>query len=184
LKSSSIDARERLLCEGEHLSLKQRGLWEYVERPGNVGGVMIVAVTRQRRLLLVEEYRPPVEGRVISLPAGLAGDEGEAEEPAQAAARELREETGYEAQRLELLGAGPSSPGLASETVSFFLARGVRRVGDPTAEEEITLHTVPLEDVRRWAASRQRGGALIHPLLWAGLYLAFAGCPPKRRGRG
>jgi ADP-ribose pyrophosphatase len=132
---------------------------------------MVVAVTPEGRLLLVEEHRPPVGGRVISLPAGLAGDEGQAEDPAQAAARELREETGYEAEAFELLGGGPSSPGLSSETVSFYLARGVRRAGPPTGEEEITLHAVPVSEVHSWARAREREGFRIHPLLWSGLYL-------------
>jgi ADP-ribose pyrophosphatase len=172
METVSADSRERLLYEGRHLSLKQTGSWEYVERRGKAGGVMVVAVTPDAKLLLVEEYRPPVGGRVVSLPAGLVGDEGAPEEPSEAAARELREETGYEAATLEFLGGGPSSPGLASETVSFFLARGVRRAGEPTAEEEITLHLVTLRAVRDWAQEQARGGALIHPLLWAGLYLA------------
>lgn len=162
---------EKLLYQGRHLSLKQRGSWEYVERRANAGGVLVVAVTPEGRLLLVEEDRPPVGGPVVSLPAGLVGDEG-AEEPAQAAARELVEETGYEAQALEFLGGGPSSPGLAAETVSFFLARGVRRVGEPAPEERITLHAVRPGQIRAWARERERRGASIHPLLWAGLYLA------------
>lgn len=175
--SSFPGAEDRLLYEGRHLSLRQRGSWEYVERRGRAGGVMIVAVTDEGRLLLVEEDRPPVEGRVASLPAGLAGDE-RPEEESEAAARELREETGYEARELRFLGGGPSSPGLSSETVHFFLARGLRRVGEPSEEEAITLHEVPLDSVRDWARAREREGLRIHPLLWAGLYLAF---PPADR---
>jgi ADP-ribose diphosphatase len=134
---------------------------------------MVVAVTPAGNLLLVEEDRPPVGARVISLPAGLSGDQGP-EEESDAAARELREETGFEASELLFLGGGPSSPGLSSETVSFFLARGVRRVGDPAENEPVTLHEVPLERIRAWAREREVAGLRIHPLLWAGLYLAFA----------
>lgn len=172
MEISSADSRERLLYEGRHLSLKQKGSWEYVERRANAAGVMVVAVTPEGGLLLVEEDRPPVGGPVVSLPAGLVGDEGRAEEPSQAALRELREETGYQAQALEFLGGGPSSPGLAAETVSFFLARGVRRAGEPAPQEQIRLHAVPPAQVRSWARDREREGTLIHPLLWAGLYLA------------
>jgi ADP-ribose pyrophosphatase len=173
MEHSPADSHEKLLYEGRHLSLKQRGSWEYVERRGRAGGVMIVAVTAEDELLLVEEYRPPVAANVISLPAGLVGDEGAAEDPAEAAARELREETGYEAAQLEFLGGGPSSPGLAAETVLFYRAHPVRRAGDPTAQEEIRLHAVALRSVREWTRRRNREGAVIHPLLWAGLYLAF-----------
>ncbi len=179
MEVSPAERREQILYEGKHLSLKQKGSWEYVERRWKAGGVLVVAVTADERLLLVEEYRPPVDGRVISLPAGLVGDAPEPEAPIEAAARELREETGYEATRLDFLGSGPSSPGLASESVSFFLAREARKAGRPTAEEEITLHAVPLSEVRAWVRLREREGALIHPLLWAGLYLAF---PPHAPG--
>ena len=174
MEVSSADRQERLLYEGKHLTLKQKGSWEYVERRGKAGGVLVVAVTPEENLLLVEEYRPPVDGQVISLPAGLVGDAPGPETPVVAAARELREETGYEAAGLDFLGAGPSSPGLASESVSFFLAREVRPAGQPTAEEDIRLHAVPLSEVRVWVRRREREGVLIHPLLWAGLYLAFS----------
>jgi len=172
MKTSADDRGERLLYEGKHLSLKQTGAWEYVERRFRASGVMVAAVTTGGELLLVEEYRPPVRARVLSLPAGLVGDAGTAEDPREAAARELREETGFEAASLEFLGEGPSSPGLASESVSFFLARGVRQAGAPTAEEEIALHSVPLPEIRAWTRQRAAGGVLIHPLLWSGLYLA------------
>ena len=166
------ESRERVLFEGRHLSLKQRGSWEYVERRFRAGGVMVVAVTEGGELLLVEEDRPPVRARVISLPAGLVGDDGTPEDPREAAGRELREETGFEAASLEFLGEGPSSPGLASESVAFYRARDIRRAGPATGEEEITLHAVPLDRVREWTRERAAGGARIHPLLWAGLYLA------------
>jgi ADP-ribose pyrophosphatase len=162
---------DRMLYEGRFLSLKETRGWEYVERRGRAGGVLIVAVTDGGNLLLVEEERPPIRGRVISLPAGLVGDEGE-ETAEEAGRRELLEETGYTARAMELLGGGPSSPGLANESVVFYRARSVSRTGPPTGPEAITLHEVPLADVRVWAAERERRGAAIHPLLWAGLYLA------------
>jgi len=172
MKAASAHLRARVLYRGRHLSLRKKGSWEFVERRGRAEGVMIVAVTSQRKLLLVEELRPPVGRSVISLPAGLVGDEGKREKPKEAARRELREETGHEAAALEYLGTGPTSPGLASEIVSFFRARGVRRVGAPSLEEGIRLHAVPLRSVREWTRKRSRNGALVHPLLWAGLYLA------------
>lgn len=162
---------ERMLYEGRFLSLKETRGWEYVERRGRAGGVLIVAVTDEGSLLLVEEERPPIQARVISLPAGLVGDEGP-ESAEEAGRRELLEETGYTARGLEFLGGGPSSPGLANETVAFYRARGVSRAGPPTGPEAITLHEVPLPRVRDWTAERERRGAAIHPLLWAGLYLA------------
>lgn len=161
-----------VLFEGEHLSLLRAARWEYVERRGRAAGVMIVAVTAERKLLLVEEYRVPVRANVLSLPAGLVGDEGRRESARTAARRELREETGYSARAFRFLGAGPVSPGLASEHVSFFLAEGVRRRGEPSGDETITVRSVPLENLREFARRRARAGVEIHAMLWAGLRLA------------
>jgi ADP-ribose pyrophosphatase len=162
---------DEILCEGKHLRFKKRNGWEFVERRDEAAGVMIVAVTADERLLLVEEFRPPLAAHVVSLPAGLVGDEGHAEDPEQAARRELVEETGYECSRLERLGGGPTSPGLSSETMSFFRATGLSRVGDPS-EEGIRVHAIALGDLLRWTDERTRQGVLIHPMLWAGLHLS------------
>ena len=177
-RSNSGDASgDRVLCQGEHLALKKSGDWEYVERRGANSGAMVVALTGDGRLLLVEEERPPVAGRVVSLPAGLVGDEGE-EEPESAAVRELEEETGYECERLVFLGGGPTSPGLSSETVLFFLGRRARPKEGAAPEAGIRLHEVPLGSVVEWARRREESGVQIHPLVWAGLYLAEHAAPP------
>ena len=65
------------LCGGRFLELLKEGRWEYVRRVNANGAVMIVAVTEDGELLLVEEYRVPLHARTIGLPAGISGDEGE-----------------------------------------------------------------------------------------------------------
>ncbi|MCI0538996.1 MAG: NUDIX hydrolase, partial [Verrucomicrobiales bacterium] len=117
--------------EGKHLRVRRCGRWEYVERAKAAGGVAIVAVTDDQKLLLIEQHRVPMGQSVIELPAGLVGDvEGsETEELIEAAKRELIEETGYEARAMIFLMAGPSSPGLTNEVNTMFRARGVRCVG-------------------------------------------------------
>lgn len=82
------------LCRGKFLELLKEGRWEYVRRVNANGAVMIVAVTEDGELLLVEEYRVPLHALTIGLPAGISGDEGE-ESTLQSARRELEEETGY-----------------------------------------------------------------------------------------
>ena len=64
----------RVLGEGRWLRLVDDGGWEYAERSGSNGVVVIVAVTDDDRLVLVEQYRPAVKARVIEAPAGLVGD--------------------------------------------------------------------------------------------------------------
>ncbi len=61
-----------VVSEGKFLRFMKQGSWEYVSRKGVTGVVTIIAVTREKKLVLVEQYRPPVESRVIELPAGLA----------------------------------------------------------------------------------------------------------------
>lgn len=117
------------LCRGKFLELLKEGRWEYVRRVNASGAVMIVAVTEEGELLLVEEYRVPLHARTVGLPAGISGDEGE-ESSLQSARRELEEETGYRADSWTYLLAGPSSPGLTTEMVSFYLAEGLHRISE------------------------------------------------------
>lgn len=164
----------RDLCVGRHLALRADGHWEFAERTNATGGVVILAFTERDELILVEQFRPPVQRSVISLPAGLTGDGGEAEDAAVSALRELEEETGYRAERVRRLAKGPSSPGLTSEMMTFFLAEGVRKIEgaviDP--EEGITLHLVPMANLHAWLREREDEGLLVDYKIYALLYLA------------
>ena len=138
------------------------------------GAAIIVAVTQDQKLVLVEQYRIPVHARTIELPAGIIGDEpgGRDEAQAEAARRELVEETGFEAGRIEELTHGPASSGLTSETVTLFLATQLRRAGPGggVAHENITVHEVPLVEVQEWLQAKANSGLLIDPKVYAGLY--------------
>ena len=164
-----------VMAAGKYLRLVKRGHWEYADRHTCTGAVAIVAITDDRRLLLVEQYRIPVGKHVLELPAGLVGDvPGEQhEEFAVAARRELVEETGYEAGEMRWLVAGPSSAGLTSEVVDFFLATNLKRVGAGGGDhqENIVVHEVPLDAIRQWLAERAAGGILIDPKVYAGLFM-------------
>lgn len=167
---------EGTVWEGRHLRFIKRGGWECVERTKASGIVGVLAVTPEAGVLLVEQFRPPVGRRVIELPAGLAGDiEGaEGEALAEAARRELVEETGYDAGRMEWLGEGPASAGLCDEIITFFRAHELRRVADGggDADEEIRVHEVPLVDLRRWCGERRREGCLVDYKVHAALWMA------------
>ncbi len=166
------DDRE-VLCEGRHMVFLRRDGWEYVEHRTAPEAAMIVAITAREEIVLAEEFRPPMNGPVVSLPAGLVGDEGP-EDAIEAARRELSEETGHSARTLERLARGPGSAGQSSEMVTFFLAEGAERVGDqaPHDRGRIRVHVVPIAALAEWARQRETEGAIIDPKIWAGLYLA------------
>jgi ADP-ribose pyrophosphatase len=175
---------KEVLCEGRHLVFLRVGGWEYVEHRSARQAVMVVAITPDQEIVLVEEFRPAVDAGVISLPAGLVGDSGP-EEPVAAAVRELREETGFEAPALEFLARGPGSAGATSEIVHFFLARDVRLAGEQAAEDrgQIRVHVIRLETLSVWAKEWEEDGRFVDPKVWAGLWLSAAGVRFANGGR-
>lgn len=171
---SDSPAKVEILHTARRLELVRRGEWEYVRRHGATGVVIVVALTPHQQVLFVEQHRPPIGGPVIEFPAGLAGDlPGAANESlAEAARRELVEETGYLAGRLTQVFQGPSSAGLTNEQATIFLANDLTRLEngptDPT--EKITLHQVPLADVHDWLAAAGSRGQSVGARVYAGLY--------------
>jgi ADP-ribose pyrophosphatase len=164
---------DRVLLETRYLRCVDRDGWFFVERPNIRGVVTIIAVTADDHIIFVEQHRAPVAQRTIELPAGLAGDQGNDEDLASAARRELEEETGYRAGRMQLVAESPTSPGMTSERVSFYLATDLARVGEGGGvdDEEIEVHRVPLATVRPWLRAREDEGLLVAAKVYAGLYL-------------
>ena len=158
---------------GSYLSLLERDGWEFASRSNASGVVVLVPVTDDREIVLVEQFRKPVGKFVIELPAGLVGDHGNPDEPVlEAARRELEEETGYEAAHFELLMECPSSAGMSDEIVTFVRASGLRRVGPGGGDEseDIQVHTIPLEQVDGWLREQQAAGKPMDPKIYAALY--------------
>lgn len=160
------------LFNGEYLRVRYRRGWEYAERTNASAAVIIVAVTPEDRLLLVEQFRIPVDATSIEMPAGLVGDLDHGESIEQAAMRELLEETGWRAGRIEYLMTGPSSSGMSNELVAFVRALDLVRVGPGggDASEDIIVHEVPRKEAAAWLDARRRAGYSIDPKLYAGLY--------------
>ncbi len=160
----SADAREseELLWEGRFIAAKRRGKWEYVSRTRGVSAAVILAID-EGKVILVEQYRAALQAPCLELPAGLVGDEDEDEEAAKAAIRELEEETGYRAQKMEEIGSFHSSPGMSAEGFTLFRARGLSRVGagGGVDGEEIKVHLVPLGEIADFVEARRADGCAV-----------------------
>ena len=90
---------------GKYLEVRRVGTWEFAGRVGRMGAAVILAITEDREIVLVEQFRMPHGAMSIELPAGLIGDTGDGDTVLAAAARELAEETGFRATGWEDLGA-------------------------------------------------------------------------------
>jgi ADP-ribose pyrophosphatase len=166
--------QRRILGEGEWLRLVSERGWEYIEHRSVRGIVVIIARTPNDTLLLVEQERIPLRRRTLELPAGMVGDgcDRRAEDAADAARRELLEETGYAAERMKLWFVGPMSPGRFADLYSFYIAEGLSKQSDGGGDEleNIRVHEMPVADAERWLQAREAEGLLIDPKIFIGLY--------------
>jgi ADP-ribose pyrophosphatase len=165
-----------ILFETKWLRVLRHGRWEYVRRPQSTSAVGILAITPANEIVLVEQFRVPLNRSVVELPAGIVGDEPEHidESLEGTARRELLEETGYTAGRMDFLIRSPATPGLAEEYMNIFVASDLKseHAGGGLEGENITVHHVPVPQLREWLAEKQAGGCDIDARLYAALWLA------------
>ena len=159
-RDPDADLPEETMWKGRFVTAKRRGRWEYASRSRGIRAAAIVAMDDNDRVILVSQYRVPLGRICLEIPAGLIGDKdgAEDEDAMTAAIRELEEETGYRAARMEVLGEFYSSPGMVSEAFTLLRAHGLTKVGEGggTDSEDIVVHHVPRrqlsEFVARWRA--------------------------------
>jgi ADP-ribose pyrophosphatase len=159
------ESEEQVVWQGRFITTKQRGNWEYVSRARNIRAAVILAIDSDNHVLLVEQYRVPLGRPALELPAGLIGDtEGsEGEDALEAANRELEEETGYRAGRMESLGEYFSSPGMVSESFTLLRAHDLSKVGEGGGvdDEDIITHRVALSDLPAFVAAKREEGLAV-----------------------
>lgn len=160
--TSDMQQADEIVWQGKFITAHRKGRWEFVSRARGIRAAVILAVDEDGHVILVEQFRVPMGRRSIELPAGLIGDDdsAEGEDATAAASRELEEETGYRAGRMEVMGEFYSSPGMVSESFTLLKAHDLTRVGDGggTEHEDITVHHVPLAQIgQAIAAWREQG---------------------------
>lgn len=160
--TSDKDAPLETVWQGKYISALKRGRWEYVSRTGSTNAVVILA-EHDGKVILIEQYRVPLGARCLELPAGLVGDEDPDATVEETAVKELEEETGFTAERVERLGEFHSSPGMVAESFTLVRAHGVRKIGDGggNEHEDIAVHLVARKDIRAFVQSRRDAGSAV-----------------------
>jgi len=148
-----------LMWEGKFVKALRRGKWEYASRARDIGAVVILA-EHEQKIILVEQPRVAPDCRCIELPAGLVGDLDPDATVESTALKELTEETGYAAGRIELLGTFYSSPGMLSEGFTLVRAHGVSKVGEGGGDEneDIKVHLVSRADIPNFIEQKRAEG--------------------------
>jgi 8-oxo-dGTP pyrophosphatase MutT (NUDIX family) len=125
--------------------------------------VNVIAVTDKMQLVLVEQYRHGIEGLTLEIPGGIVDVTDS--DPLAAAVRELKEETGYIAERWSFLGKNHPNPALQNNLCYTYLAEGVRLIEAPkfdgSGTEKINTRLVNLNDI----GSLIRNGTISHALV-------------------
>ncbi len=162
--------------EGKFLRVIKRNNWEFVERKGSTGIVAIIPITNDGNLVLIKQYREPLQKTVIEVPAGLVGDVNHDETAKTAARRELLEETGYYAHKLEEIGTFPISPGLTTEQLTYIVATELekRTEGGGDESEQIETFELPVSLAAiELIQMAKKGDVLVDAKLFSALMFAY-----------
>jgi ADP-ribose pyrophosphatase len=132
--------------------------------------VNIIALTKNREVILEKQYRHGIGEVLLEIPAGIMDDEDES--PLQAAKRELLEETGYTSDRFIEVGRAYPNPATHNNLTHSFLALDVEKVGqqDLDETEEIEVSLIPFDEF----VSMAKEGGLPQALHVSALFFALA----------
>lgn len=159
---ADMDKPVEVMWAGKYVRALKRGRWEYVSRTNDVRAVVILAET-EGKVILVEQYRVPVGGSCIELPAGLVGDEDPDATIEGTAIKELEEETGFTGTNVERLGDFHASPGMVTESFTLVRVTGLTRCGEGggTEHEDIKVHLVARDDIPAFLEQKRTEGCAV-----------------------
>jgi ADP-ribose pyrophosphatase len=117
----------------------------------HMGAVAVMAVTEDNRMVVVRQFRKPLERELVEIPAGKLEP---GENPEACAVRELAEETGYTAETMKLVASFYTSPGFADEIVHLYRAEGLKTgQAQPDEDEFVELLHISLEEAKQMIQS-------------------------------
>ncbi len=159
LKETTISSKEifkgriiDLYVEEVELPNGKTSTREIVKHPG---AVAVIALTKDQKIVMVEQYRKPLGRTIVEIPAGKL-EKGE--EPETTAKRELEEETGYTCDELEPLISFYTSPGFADELVHLFIAKNLEKLthkAELDEDEFVEVMEVTLEEAQEMIVNQQ-----------------------------
>lgn len=115
---------------------------EIVEHPG---AVAIIPITKNNKIVMIKQFRKPVEDYLLEVPAGKIDEN---EEPLSSAIRELKEETGYVARDMKFLLKFYTSPGFSNETIHLYIAKDLSlEEADPDEDEYIEMKEYDVDEL-------------------------------------
>jgi ADP-ribose pyrophosphatase len=149
----------QVMWEGKFVRALKRDKWEYASRANDISAVVILA-EYEGKVILIDQPRVPTDCRCVELPAGLVGDKDPNATAESTAIRELEEETGFTAERVERLGEFYASPGMLSESFTLVRAHGVRKIGEGGGDEneDINVHLVARAEIPNFVEQKRAEG--------------------------
>ena len=148
-----------VMWAGRFVRALKRGKWEYASRANDINAVVVIA-EHDGKVILIDQPRVAPNCRCIELPAGLVGDDDPDATVEATAIKELEEETGFTAERVEILGEFFASPGILAESFTLVRAHDVRRVGDGGGDdnEDINVHLVARAEIPNFVEQKRAEG--------------------------
>jgi len=174
LSDKVIKKRDFIIYNDKYVELRNaeyetttgyKGNWVYIERSKKQKAAVIIPIIDGNKILLIKQYRIPVESFVIEFPAGLI-EEGE--DVRDAALRELEEETGFKGEIVDISQPLPTSPGLSSEEI-YIVRINVGGKGNKNLEdvEDIENIIIPLNELNVYLKNLEKNGFKIDSKVWA-----------------